>query len=313
MNLSFTQKAVAAAVINAVIIGFSFIFVKIALSVSDPLDTLAHRFTLSFLAASLFAFPGWGRVKVGMSKAASVIPLALLYPSIFFALQAFGLLYASSAIAGIVQAVMPVFTMILAALFLKERTSSSQRISTLISVAGVILIFAVPGVSISSSSLGGVLLILLSALSLAGYNVGARKMTRTWSPKELTYIITLFGFIFFNVISLIKHGSAGTINLYFAPFQEPKFIFSILYLGVLSSLVTSFLSNYALSRMEASRVSVFGSLSTVVTILGGVLVLNEQLEWYHWVGAVMIIAGVMGVNLRKRMKLQPKEQEHMSS
>lgn len=306
MNKSSTQKAIVAAILNAVIVGFSFIFVKMALTVSDPFDTLAHRFTLSFLAASLFTFPGWGRVKFGISKAAVVIPLALLYPSLYFTLQAFGLLHTTSAVAGIIQATMPIFTIILAAMFLKETTSGFQKISTLISVAGIILIFAIPGVSISSSSLWGILLILISALSLAGYNVAARKLTRTWSPKELTYMITLFGFIFFNGLSIIKHGSAGTLNQYFTPFQEPKFIFSMIYLGVLSSLVTSYLSNYALSRMEASRVSIFGSLSTVVSILGGVLLLNEQLEWYHWAGTVMIIAGVIGVNWRKKAKLQVK-------
>jgi drug/metabolite transporter (DMT)-like permease len=307
MNLSSNQKAIAAAVVNAIIVGFSFIFVKMALSVSDPLDTLAHRFTLSFLAASLLTFPGWERVKFGISKAAIVIPLALLYPSLYFTLQAFGLLYTSSAVAGIIQATMPIFTIILATIFLKETTSSFQKIATLISVSGIILIFAIPGVSISPSSLWGVLLILISALSLAGYNVAARKLTRTWSPKELTYMITLFGFIFFNGMSIVKHGSAGTLNLYFTPFQEPKFIFSMLYLGVMSSLVTSFLSNYALSRMEASRVSIFGSLATVVSILAGVLLLNEQLEWYHWTGTVMIIAGVVGVNWRKRARVQAKK------
>lgn len=307
MNLSTTQKAVTAAIINAVIVGLSFIFVKIALTVSDPLDTLAHRFTLSFVAASLFAFPGWERIKSGLPKMASLIPLALLYPSLFFALQAFGLLYASSAIAGIVQAAMPIFTLVLAALFLKEKTSIFQNISTLVSVAGIMLIFSVPGVNVSSTSFIGILLILLSALSLAGYNVGARKLTKTWSPKDLTYIITLFGFIFFNGMAIIQHSWSGTLHLYFTPFQEPKFILSMLYLGVLSSLLTSYLSNYALSKMEASRVSVFGSLSTVVTIAGGVLLLNEQLEWYHWVGTIMIIAGVTGVNLRRRIKQHKPE------
>lgn len=167
MNTSSTQKAIAAAVLNAIIVGFSFIFVKMALTVSDPFDTLAHRFTLSFLAASLFTFPGWGRVKFGISKAAVIIPLALMYPALYFTLQAYGLLYTTSAVAGIIQATMPIFTILLAAMFLKETTSSFQKISTLISVAGIILIFAIPGLSISSSSLWGVLLILISALSLA--------------------------------------------------------------------------------------------------------------------------------------------------
>ncbi|MCJ8014539.1 DMT family transporter [Paenibacillus sp. KQZ6P-2] len=299
MKFTLQQKAVTAAIINAIIVGFSPIFVKQSLSYADPLDSLAHRFTISFLVATLLAFPGWKQLKAMRKEWFTVVPLALLNPSLFFALQAFGLLHASSAVAGIVQATVPIFTMILSALFLKEHSSTAQRLFTLLSVAGIILVFVVPGVDASSTSLLGITLILLSALSLAGYTTLARKLTRTLRPKDLTYMMILFGFVVFNVIALIKHGYAGTLGSYFVPLQEPVFIADMLFLGVLSFLVTSFLSNYALSILEASKVSVFAGLSTVVTIAGGVLLLNEQLGWYHWVCAVMIVAGVMGVNLSK--------------
>ncbi|WP_373316291.1 DMT family transporter [Paenibacillus cookii] len=305
------QKAVLAVIINAVIVGFSPIFVKHSLGFADPLDGLAHRFTISFVAASLLAFPGWARLKAMKKTFLTVVPLALLNPSLFFALQAFGLQHASSAVAGIVQATVPIFTMILAAIFLKERTGSVERLCTLLSVAGVILVFAVPGVGSSSASLLGVTLILLSALSQAGYTTLARKLTRTMRPKDLTYMMILFGFVVFNAIALIKHGAEGTVSSYFVPLKETGFIVDMVYLGVLSFLVTSFLSNYALSVLEASTVSVFAGLSTVVTIAGGVLLLNEQLGWYHWVGAAMIVAGVTGVNLaKKRKRTNGKMKEH---
>ncbi|MDR0270796.1 DMT family transporter [Paenibacillus sp.] len=300
MKVSTHQKATLAVVINAIIIGFSFIFVKQSLSFADPLNSLAHRFTFSFIVATLFVFPGWSRLKAMRKQALAVIPLALLNPSLFFALQAFGLQHASSAIAGIVQAMVPVFTMILAAVFLKERISAVQRLCTLLSVSGVILVFAVPGIGASSASLLGITLILLSALASAGYTTLARKLTQTLRPKDLTYMMILFGFIVFNLIALVKNGAAGTMGTYFVPLHEPGFIIDMAYLGVLSFLVTSFLSNYALSILEASKVSVFAGLSTVVTIAGGVLLLHEQLGWYHWVGAIMIVAGVMGVNLSKK-------------
>ncbi|GIP30495.1 putative transporter YcxC [Paenibacillus sp. J23TS9] len=313
MKLTLNQKAITAVVINAIIVGFSPIFVKQSLIFADPLDSLAHRFTISFLAASLFAFPGWAHLKAMRKEIFTVVPLALLNPSLFFALQAFGLLHASSAVAGIVQATVPVFTMILAALFLKENASMGQRLFTLLSVSGVILVFAVPGVGSSSTSLLGVTLILLSALSLAGYTTLARKLTRIMRPKDLTYMMILFGFVVFNIIALCKHGYAGTVDSYFTPLQEPAFIMDMVFLGVLSFLLTSFLSNYALSILEASKVSVFAGLSTVVTIAGGVLLLNEQLGWYHWAGAAMIAAGVTGVNLSSKKLPAVKTQESVKA
>lgn len=43
------NRAYLAALGYTIIIGFVFIFIKIALQTSDPLNILAHRFSLSFL------------------------------------------------------------------------------------------------------------------------------------------------------------------------------------------------------------------------------------------------------------------------
>ena len=48
--------------------------------------------------------------------------------------------------------------------------------------------------------------------------------------------------------------------------------------------------------MEAAKVSVFGNLRTVVTILAGVYFLKEPLFLYHVAGSLMIILGVIGTN-----------------
>ncbi|MDU5950236.1 MAG: DMT family transporter, partial [Paenibacillus macerans] len=55
--------------------------------------------------------------------------------------------------------------------------------------------------------------------------------------------------------------------------------------------------NYALSKLEASRVSVFSNLSTVVSIAAGAMVLGEKVTVYHVIGSLLIIAGVTGANL----------------
>ena len=109
-------------------------------------------------------------------------------------------------------------------------------------------------------------------------------------------MVSVIGFLSFNALAVYRHAAEGSLSAYFAPFSDTQFVISILYLGVLSSLVTSFLTNFSLSKMEASRMSVFNNLSTLVTIAGGVLFLQEQLAYYHFIGAVMIIAGVVGTN-----------------
>lgn len=307
------QKAILAALINAIIVGLSFIFVKLALIFTNPVDTLAHRFTLSFVAASIPVLFGWIRLRIKPKDILPILPLALLYPALFFALQAFGLVYTSSSEAGIIQATVPIFTMLMATYFLGESSTWLQKLSTLLSVTGVVYIFAMKGIQFATGNSLGTILILLSALSLAGYSVLARKLTKDFHFIDVTYMVCAIGFVFFNAWSVFRHSTEGTLSEFFAPFLSPVFVVAIVFLGVLSSLVTSFLNNYALSIMEASKLSVFNNLSTLVTISAGVLFLNEQLAYYHLIGAAMIIAGVAGTNLLGKKPAMPKPQATSST
>ncbi|MGK5507088.1 DMT family transporter [Brevibacillus formosus] len=301
------QKAILAALLNAGITGLSFLFLKMALAVTNPVDTLAHRFTVAFIAASIPIVFGWIKLSIKPKDMLTIIPLAMLYPILFFTLQAFGLVYTTSSEAGIIQATVPIFTMIMAAFFLGESSTWLQKLSTLLSVGGVVYIFAMKGLGVSagSGSSIGTILILLSAFSLAGYSVLARKMTKSFHYIDMTYMVALLGFLFFNGWSVIRHSAEGTLSTYFAPFASSAFIISIVFLGILSSLMTSFMTNFALSKMEASKLSVFNNLSTLVTIVAGVIFLQEQLAYYHLIGAVMIIIGVIGTNfLGAKLKKQ---------
>ncbi|GAA3344098.1 hypothetical protein GCM10017717_03820 [Deinococcus persicinus] len=47
--MSKKRKAYIAAISYALIIGLSFLFVKVTLTVASPVDTLAHRFTVAFI------------------------------------------------------------------------------------------------------------------------------------------------------------------------------------------------------------------------------------------------------------------------
>lgn len=294
------KRAYAAAIGSALIIGFSFLFVKIALQTEDPLDILAYRFLFAFVAATLFAFPGRSGVRKIRNGALKLIPLTALYPIAFFSFQTFGLLYATSAEAGMIQGAVPVFTLLLATLVLRERTGKTQMLFTLLSVAGVACLFAGREGAAFTASIGGILLIVCSAFSQAGYNVLARRLSQSYTPKELTYFMNGLGFVGFGLLAVIRHTANGTLPELLAPLSSPSFLIAMLYLGVLSSLVTSYLSNYALSRIEASRMSVFGSLSAVVALAAGALILGEQVGLAALLGAAAIIAGVIGAAMAGR-------------
>ncbi|HSR04311.1 MAG TPA: DMT family transporter [Proteiniclasticum sp.] len=288
--------AYLAALSMSIIIGFSFFTNKISLNTASPYAILAHRFSFAFLGLLVLKGLGFMKFKMTKKEFLTILPLSLFYPLLFFTLQLLGLQRVFSSEAGIIQATTPLMTMILATVILKEKTARKQKIFMLISLTGVVYISLMKGAELSISSLTGYVLLLLSSLSSAMNLVLIRKLVRNHSFMKLTFVAITTGFIIFNLVNLMLHINEGSLHTYFYPLRTPSFLLGVLFLGVLSTLGTSLLSNFALSRLEASRMSIFNHLGTVISIFAGVLLLQEHLKYYQVIGAVLIIIGVIGTN-----------------
>ena len=290
------STAYLAALSMSVIIGFSFLTNKISLDTASPWAILAHRFTFAFLALLALKILGFMKFRLTRKEVLAILPLSLFYPLLFFSLQLLGLQNVYSSEAGIIQAMTPLLTMILATLILKEKTKRMQKLFMLVSLSGVVYISLMKGAEISFESLTGYGLLLLSSLSSAMNLVLIRKLVKNHSFMKLTSVAITTGFILFNLLNLTLHLMEGNIMRYFSPLKTPSFLLGVLFLGVLSTLGTSLLSNFALSRLEASRMSIFNHLGTVISIFAGVLLLHEHLRYYQVIGALLIIIGVIGTN-----------------
>ena len=197
------KKTYLFAVIYAIIMGLSFLFVKIALNYSNPLNILAHRFTFAFVFIFILKIFKVININVSRKDILKILPLSILCPALFFTFQTFGLVYMPSSEAGIILATVPVFTLIFATIFLKEKTTIFQKVSVFISVLVVIYIMYNKGIDFKSANFIGIVLITLSAISLASYNVVARVKTREFKTIDLTYVMTFVGFITFNILSIV--------------------------------------------------------------------------------------------------------------
>lgn len=313
MKSSDLTLAYAAAILHTLITGFSFLFVKIALVYTNPLHVLSFRFTASFLALMILILLKKVHLNYREKNIQKLLLLSILYPIAFFGFQTFGLFHTSSSEAGIIQSATPIFTMILSGLVLKEKNTSSQKLSILMTVAGVVYIFIMKGAGLDLSEGLGIILLLCSIFSMSGYLTLARATTKQFSVVEISFMMNFVGFIILNLVAVIDHILKGNIHLFFEPVKNVDFIISILYLGILSSLITSMLNNFALKRLEASKVSVFANLRTVVTIIAGVVFLKEKLYLYHIIGSLMIVLGVMGTNYTRHIQKHKQKEEEASS
>ena len=294
-------KAYLAALSFSAIIGFSFLFTKIALGYASPLTNLAHRYTIAALVMVVLHQTKLIKVSLSGKDILSILPMSLFYPLLFFIFQSFALQYISSSEAGILQALVPIFTLLLASAFLKEKTSLLQKFFLFLSVAGVVFIFLSKGANFGTETTSfGFLLMLGSVLANAINNILSKAKGGRYRAMDMTAVVIFVGFVTFNTLSLTSHYLEGNILAYFAPLGHLPYLLSILYLGILASIVTGSLSIYAIVRLGASTVSVFGNLGTVLTTLAGALILHESIYSYHVIGATMIIAGILGMNLMRK-------------
>ncbi len=280
-------------ILMTLIIGLSFIFVKIGLEYANPYDLLAHRFSAAFLAVVLLKLFNAVKIpKVERKDRIAIIGLSLFYPVLFFGFQALGMQHSTASQAGIIFAFTPVLMLVVGSIALKERTSAWQKFGVAISVAGLIFIFLHKD-GADSQDFSSIILLLLSVASMVGYLAVGKNLTRRYNSLSLTAIMITIGFIAFNAISFFRHLSAGDLHLFFAALVHLPFVWSVLYLGVLSSVLSSFLSNYALVYIPASQISIFTNLNPVIAILGGMLFLGEQLYWFDVIGGIAVLIGLV--------------------
>ena len=82
---------------------------------------------------------------------------------------------------------------------------------------------------------------------------------------------------------------------FFAPFADFSYTLSVVFLSLLCSIVSNLLVNYAAGYMSVFKLASFGALSTLVSTIMGVLVLDEPVSAMLLLGAAMILIGVQQV------------------
>lgn len=304
------KKGHIAGVLFALIFGFSFMFSKIALSKVSPMGLIAYRFLLAFLVFETLRLTKVVRIRFKKELFVPIFLVSLFQPILYFFFESYGLYWTTSAEAGMMIALIPIFVAILSSLILKERPNLVQSLFIILSVSGILLIQILKnGFELNPESTGFRLL-FLAVICAALFNIASRSASKKVKPYELTYFMMLYGAVVFNALYLIQLLTTESISDYFTIIQDIELIAAIGYLGVIASIGGFFLVNYALSILPAHVSSIYANLSTVVAVIAGYVFLQEAIFWYHIVGGLMIIGGVYGtamVNVRrqKRRRLNP--------
>jgi drug/metabolite transporter (DMT)-like permease len=281
----------------AVIWGFSFLFTKETLDHTFPLQLLGLRFGAAALLLTVLKLCGVLQINLKGKLTASLFLLALFQPGLYFIGETWGVKWTSASEAGMIIALVPVSIATMAALFLKEKLNSKQMLSISASVLGVMIIVSAQGKPQFGEHLWGILALLLAVLTAGAYSILARHSAKTVTPLEITFVMMWTGTVIFNLLGFGQSVMQGSGLDYLKPLQLTSVLWAILYLGVLSSVLAFFLSNYMFAKLPVSQTAPILNLITVVSVFSGVFFRGEQFGWLQTLGITLIILGVWGTNV----------------
>ena len=302
-NRTNGRRGYTAAVIFSVLVGFSFLTIKVCQKYAGSINILCYRYDFAFAAAAVLFAAGILKFNIrGRPKSRLLLASSFYVGSM--ALQIAGLIFATSIEGAVIFAAVPILVKITASIFLKEKSTRRETGFICLTVAALIVMIVMGAADVSINP-AGALLLVISSVAMAFSNVFTRSARYDYKPSEITITIVVMGFVVFNLIMVIisfvqGRGAAD----YFEPLGRPSVFAAGAYLGIGCILLSSYLMNYMLSRMEAAKASVFGNVSTAISIIAGVFILGETLMWYHIVCTILIIAGVVGLNTGSKEKKQ---------
>lgn len=309
------------AVLKNVVYGTT-VFVTGSLTEStDVMDILALRFLMSFCVMWLLKTLRVIKVDVRLTdffkkdRPRYPFMLALLLtgifePVLYMFFETMGVSMSSGITTGVILSLSPVTACICEGLILKERSTWLQKIFLGVGIVGVVYIAVMTDTSDGKDSLLGIVFLICAVATGSLYTSFSRKSSKHFNAMEVTYISAMLGAVVFNAINVVRHLIVGDILTYFKPFLDGENLVAFFYLAVVSTIVATGMNNFALGRMQPSTMAAFGGLSTIVTIMVGVIFGGEQLYYFHFIGLPLILIRMIGVSwisIRKDRKKRALE------
>ncbi len=221
-----------------------------------------------------------------------LLPMVLFQPCLYFLFESKALMFTTSSQAGIISACLPLMVAVAAWFFLAEKINTRTIFGLGLSIFGVVLLtlFQSEQVNAPHPILGN-LLEVGAMVSACANMILIKKLSTRYDTWSLTGMQICAGTLFFlpgirDII--IADPSIWTFKL----------VSLVFYLGVCVSFFSFGLYNWGISKIPASRASIFINLIPVTAVLLGWLILGEILNPKQIIATIIVISGVLLSNKR---------------
>jgi drug/metabolite transporter (DMT)-like permease len=185
----------------------------------------------------------------------------------------------------------PLFTLVLAMIFLKEKVPFRRALGIMIALIGLYVVVRHGSVglgrmtSVAHADLRYVLITSLAPLCWSIYTIAGKNLLRRASPLVVTYLTIIIGTVPFLAVA------GGAFFHTVAALTTTQWI-ALAYLSLLCTLVGFWIWFAALERMPATSVASFVYLNPPLAALFGTLFFGEEVTRLFVVGGVIMLFGL---------------------
>lgn len=276
---AFTAMDWALFVSISIIWGSSFLLMAIGLEAFEPgLITLLR---VGLGAAALWLVPKARAVQIARTDWPRLVVLSFLWVAIPFTLFPIAQQYINSAVTGMLNGAMPVFTAIIAVAMLRRLPGARTIAGLAIGFLGVAAI-SLPSVGQGSSEALGVILVLI-ATACYGLAVNiAAPMSQQYGSIPLMARMLALATIWTAPLGLI---AAGNSSFEWGPFL------AVAAAGVIGTGIAFVIMGTLVGRVGSTRASFITYAIPVVAVILGVTILGDEITALAALGTLLVIVG----------------------
>ncbi|HEU4573203.1 MAG TPA: EamA family transporter, partial [Candidatus Limnocylindrales bacterium] len=273
--------------------GSSYLFIKIGVDNGlQPFTLIMFRLLIGFILLATVVALAREPLPRDPRQYGHLAVMGTINIAIPFALITFAEQTVDSSLAAVINGAVPLFVIVIAAIFLAGETITVNRLAGLaVGFVGVALIVGLDVTDLSSSSAIGELALIGATISYAFGAVYARAHVHGLRPMIPALFQVFFGLVVTAVLAFVFEHPLAAV-------PAPDAIFAVVWLGLLGSGLAYLAFFRTLQRWGATRTSLVAYLLPVYGIALGALVRAEPIAPTTLVGTVLIIAGIALVNAR---------------
>lgn len=283
--MSKTKLSILALIIANIIWGASAPIFKWALQDIHPFTLAFLRFAVPALFVLLLKPKA---IKIKSKDFFAFLMAGLLGVSVNITGFFLGIERTESINSPIISSSGPIFLILAAIVFLKERPTRKMLLGNLIGLTGVLLIIVEPLLKHgpSASFLGNLLILMATFGSIAG-TIFIKKLAKKYSALTITFWTFSIGAITFIPFFLQEVGKYGIVEQF-----HMQGLFGAFYGVLFSSFIAYTLSYWALKYLLASQTTVFAYMDPVIAIIIAAPLVHEYPNAFFVFGSFLVFFGI---------------------